>query len=274
MATYAIGDIQGCYRSLKQLLNKVRFNSQDQLWLCGDLVNRGPQSLDVLRFISDLGTRAQVVLGNHDLHLLAIHYGATDRNPGKTLEPVLAAADRNELMNWLQFQPLLVDSEELCAVMTHAGIPHIWSLAKAKACAQEVETALRSAHAKDFFAAMYGNVPATWSDTLAGTDRLRTITNYFTRMRFIAADGRLDFDANGDPKSAPQGYVPWFEHRRPDPIPRRIVSGHWAALGLYEDQQVSALDTGCVWGNQLTAKRLEDGEIFSIASQEATKEKR
>lgn len=268
MATYAIGDIQGCYRSLKALLKKIRFGSDDKLWLCGDLVNRGPQSLDVLRFVRDLGSQVDTVLGNHDLHLLAIYYGATDRDPGKTLKPVLAAPDRHELMSWLQQQPLLIDSQALGAVMTHAGIPHIWTLEEASLRANEVEAALRTDGAKDFFAAMYGNQPANWSDRLEGTDRLRTITNYFTRMRFIAADGSLDFAASGNPEDAPTGFAPWFRYPRKDQQPRRIITGHWAALGLYEDEQVSALDSGCVWGNRLTARRLEDGVIFSVASKE------
>lgn len=268
MPTYAIGDIQGCYRTLRALLKKVNFAADDRLWLCGDLVNRGPKSADVLRYVMDLGDRAQTVLGNHDLHLLAIYHGATDRNPGKTLKPLLKAADRHELLHWLQQQPLLVDDLALGAVMTHAGIPHIWSLEQAQGFAGEVERALRGTDAVSYFKAMYGNQPVNWSDQLDGMARLRTITNYFTRMRFIAADGSLEFDANGDPKRAPEGYRPWFAQARVNPMPRRIITGHWAALGLYQDEQVSALDTGCVWGNELTARRLEDGAIFNMPSQE------
>lgn len=268
MPTYAIGDIQGCYRSLRALLKKISFSSEDRLWLCGDLVNRGPESAEVLRYIMTLGERVQTVLGNHDLHLLAIYHECTERKPGKTLKPLLEAHDRHELLHWLQQQPLLVESEALGAVMTHAGIPHIWSLEEARARAAEVETALRGSNSKQFFSAMYGNHPASWSDQLEGDDRLRTITNYFTRMRFISADGRLDFDANGNPKECPEGYLPWYAQTRTEALPRRIITGHWAALGLYQDEQVSALDTGCVWGNQLTARRLEDGAIFSVASQE------
>lgn len=268
MSTYAIGDIQGCYRSLRALLKSIDFSADDQLWLCGDLVNRGPQSADVLRYLIDLGTQVHTVLGNHDLHLLAIYHGATQRKPGKTLKHLLEAPDRHELMHWLQQQPLLIDSKELGAVMTHAGIPHIWSLQQAKGYANEVETALRGRNAYQFFAAMYGNEPAAWSEGLEGVDRLRTITNYLTRMRFIAEDGRLDFDANGGPESAPKNYRPWYQQRRTEPMHRRIITGHWAALGLYQDQQISALDTGCVWGNELTARRLEDGAIFNVASQE------
>ncbi len=268
MPTYAIGDIQGCYRSLRALLKSIDFSANDNLWLCGDLVNRGPQSADVLRYLMDLDTQVHSVLGNHDLHLLAIYHGATQRKPGKTLKHLLEASDLHELMHWLQQRPLLIDSKKLGSVMTHAGIPHIWSLEQAKGYADEVETALRGRHAYQYFASMYGNEPANWSEELDGSERLRTITNYFTRMRFIAADGTLDFDANGGPGCAPKDYRPWYQHGRTDPLPRRIITGHWAALGLYQDEQISALDTGCVWGNELTARRLEDGAIFSVASQE------
>ena len=268
MATYAIGDIQGCYASLKALLKAIGFSSEDRLWLTGDLVNRGPKSLDVLRFIMDLGKRAETVLGNHDLHLLAIYHQATERSPGKTLEQILTAPDRHELLAWLQQQPILVDSEDLGCVMTHAGIPHIWTLDQAKGYAQEIETALRGSQYLAFFSAMYGNEPANWNETLTGETRLRTLTNYFTRMRFIAADGSLEFNANEGLNSQPPGFAPWFRQTRHQTLGRRIITGHWAALGLYQDQQVSSLDTGCVWGNQLTARRLEDGEIFSVASQD------
>lgn len=268
MATYAIGDIQGCYASLKALLKRVDFSSEDRLWLTGDLVNRGPKSLDVLRFVMDLGDRAQTVLGNHDLHLLAIYREATTKRPGKTLKPVLSAPDRHELLGWLQEQPLLLDSVELSCVMTHAGIPHIWSLEQAKGYAAEIEATLASPASHAYFSAMYGNEPANWSQSLSDETRLRTLTNYFTRMRFIAADGSLDFDANEGLESQPQGFAPWFSHPRQQPLERRIITGHWAALGLYQDELVSSLDTGCVWGGRLTARRLEDGAIFSVEAQE------
>src|SRR5210317_2146183 len=266
MATYAIGDIQGCYASLKALLKQVSFASGDRLWLTGDLVNRGPKSLDVLRFIMDLGDQAQTVLGNHDLHLLAIYHEATQKSPDKTLKQVFDAPDRHELLGWLQQQPILIDSASLGCVMTHAGIPHIWGLEQAKGYANEIEAALRGRHYLEFFSAMYGNEPANWSDSLSGATRLRTLTNYFTRMRFIAADGSLEFDANAGLESQPAGFAPWFKQPRQQAMERRIITGHWAALGLYEDELVSALDTGCVWGNRLTARRLEDGKIFSVSS--------
>lgn len=268
MATYAIGDIQGCYRSLKALLGKISFNASDSLWLTGDLVNRGPQSVDVLRFVMDQGERVITVLGNHDLHLLALHHGQSQRQPGKTLTQVFDAPDRNELMNWLQQQPLLWDDAELGSVMTHAGIPHIWSLEQARSYAGEIEQILRSDRYAEYFDAMYGNQPDNWSESLKGVTRLRTLTNYFTRMRFIAADGQLEFEANGAPEDTPSGFAPWYTYPRKNPIQRRIITGHWAALGLYQDSQVSSLDTGCVWGHQLTALRLDDGALFSVDSQE------
>lgn len=268
MATYAIGDIQGCYASLKALLTEVNFGAKDQLWLTGDLVNRGPSSLEVLRFIADLGDQARTVLGNHDLHLLAIHHGTTSFSPGRTLLPILNAADCDSLMRWLQHQPLLIDDANLHCVMTHAGIPHIWDLSQASALAKEVESTLQSNHYRTYFEHMYGNEPACWSDQLCGYDRLRTITNYFTRMRFIADDGRLDFKANGGLDSQPENFAPWFTQVRPKTLNRRIITGHWAALGLYQDSQVSSIDTGCVWGNNLTARRLEDGAIFSVQNQD------
>lgn len=268
MATYAIGDIQGCYTSLRALLKKVNFAANDRLWLTGDLVNRGPSSLDVLRFVADLGDQAQTVLGNHDLHLLAIHSGTTTFSPGKTLLPVLAANDCDELMHWLKYQPLLIDDADLGCVMVHAGIPHIWGLSTAIGLAGELESALQGDDAKAFFKHMYGNEPACWQDDLSGYDRLRAITNYFTRMRFIAADGRLDFKANGGLETQPDNFAPWFAQARPEATKRRIITGHWAALGLYQDSNVSSIDTGCVWGKELTARRLEDGAIFSVQNQD------
>lgn len=266
MATYAIGDLQGCYRSLVALLDKIHFSDSDQLWLAGDLVNRGPNSLEVLRFIHSLGDRAQVVLGNHDLHLLAIASGI-DRKLGKTLKPIMSAPDRDELLHWLKQQPLLHDSVDLGFVMSHAGIPHIWDLTKAKQLANEVQSALKGEYADQFFQAMYGNSPSYWNDQWSGYDRLRVITNYYTRMRFIAANGELDFEANGGVDKQPSGYTPWFE--QPTQITERTqITGHWAGLGLRISEQHIGLDTGCVWGGQLTALRLEDKQIFQIDSQD------
>ncbi|MCD8513826.1 MAG: symmetrical bis(5'-nucleosyl)-tetraphosphatase [Nitrincola sp.] len=266
MATYAIGDIQGCYDELMELLDLIDFNDSDQLWLAGDLVNRGRQSIEVLRFVYQLGDRVKCVLGNHDLHLLALHYGTTRDKRNATLQQVLEAPDRDELMNWLRFQPLLVDDESLGYVMTHAGIPHIWSLGKARKRAKEVEQILQSDDAREFFNHMYGNKPDSWHNHLEGWVRLRVITNYFTRMRFITPSGQLEFHGNGEVDKAPSGFIPWFEARRASPLPRKQIFGHWAALmGETGKPDCIALDTGCVWGYGLRAMRLEDQAITQIA---------
>lgn len=263
MATYAIGDIQGCYDDLLRLLDKIGFSDADRLWLAGDLVNRGPRSLEVLRFIKSLGNRAHSVLGNHDLHLLAVYHGTATGKRKDTLTPILEAPDRDELMHWLQRQPLLVDSQALGYVMTHAGIPPIWTLKQAKACAAEVEQVLRGALAGEYFRHMYGNHPHTWHDSIDGWDRLRLITNYLTRMRFIKPSGKLDFSANGGLETQPEGYHPWYDLPRAKPIKRIQLFGHWAALGETGHEDIIALDTGCVWGGRLSAVRLEDRAGFS-----------
>lgn len=263
MATYAIGDIQGCLDELLRLLEQIGFGAGDRLWLTGDLVNRGPRSLDTLRFIRELGDAAITVLGNHDLHLLALHHGQ-GRKQDASLAPILAAPDRDELMHWLQTRPLLHDDKTLGFVMTHAGIPHIWSLKQARQLARELEQTLQQPEAaRAFFRQMYGNQPDCWQDELTGIDRLRAITNYFTRMRFIRADGTLEFKTNGGPETAPPGFLPWYRQPRRKPLKRHQLFGHWAALGFCPLAEVTALDSGCVWGNALTAVRLEDGSWFS-----------
>lgn len=262
MATYAIGDIQGCYDELMELLDLIHFSDSDQLWFAGDLVNRGRQSIEVLRFVAGLKDRAQCVLGNHDLHLLALHFGTTRDKRNSTLQQVLLAPDRDELMEWLRHRPLLIENDALGYVMTHAGIPHIWSLGKARKRAIEVETVLQSDDAREFFNHMYGNKPDIWNNNLDGWARLRVITNYFTRMRFIAPNGQLEFHGNGEPDTAPKGFLPWYNVRRPSSFPRHQIFGHWAALmGHTGKPEFIALDTGCVWGYNLRAMRLEDQAI-------------
>lgn len=263
MPTYAIGDIQGCYDELMRLLESIDFSDEDQLWFAGDLVNRGPGSLETLRFVKGLGKRARTVLGNHDLHLLAVHHGTAAGKRKDTLTPILNASDRDELLHWLQHQPLLVDDQTLGYTMTHAGIPPLWSLKQAKQLARELEQVLRGPLAHEYFLHMYGNKPDRWRDKEHGWARLRLITNYFTRMRFIKPDGTLDFSANGGPETAPEGYHPWYELPRAKAIKRTIIFGHWAALGELTRPGLAGLDTGCVWGNRLTAMRLEDGALFS-----------
>ena len=262
MARYAIGDVQGCYDTLMRLLEVIQFQAeQDELWFAGDLVNRGPKSLPSLRFIKALGEQggypAKVVLGNHDLHLLACYH--TDRAAKKkdTFSDILTAPDCDELMHWLQQQPLMQWDTAADIVMTHAGLPHIWDLEKAFSLSREVHLALQTQDLRAFFEHMYGNQPAAWSDDLQGLTRLRVITNYFTRMRFIKPDGELDFSAKESLDSAPAGFSPWFDF--PPQHHARLVFGHWAALSgeTGQSMQFQAIDTGCVWGGQLTALNLD-----------------
>ena len=268
MTDYAIGDIQGCYERLLDVLAKVDFSpSRDRLWVAGDLINRGPSSLETLRYVESLGSSAVVVLGNHDLHLLAAAHGHAGLKNKDTLQPILDAPDRAELLGWLQSQPLLVEVPEFQAVMTHAGLPPLWRLDEARARALEVETVLASPDkAEAFFANMYGNTPAGWHDGLEGTDRWRVITNYFTRMRFVNDAGELDLGSKGEPDQPPAGFMPWFEHPQRRERDIRVLFGHWAALeGRTGTAGVEALDTGCVWGGCLTALRLDDGRRFQCA---------
>lgn len=260
MARYAIGDVQGCYASLKCLLNTLSFSRQhDELWFAGDLVNRGPQSLECLRFIKNLGSSARVVLGNHDLHLLALHSNSDSLKKKDTLLQILNAPDCRLLMSWLCEQPLMVWDAESDIVMTHAGLPAMWSISEAFDYSREVSEVLKGKKSAGFFREMYGNRPDAWSDHLTGVTRLRVITNYLTRMRFIREDGALDFSAKESMQSAPEGFVPWFHQARNDAT--TILFGHWAALsGVTNNAQFQALDTGCVWGGSLTAMNLDTGE--------------
>lgn len=267
MATYAIGDPQGCYRELCQLLEKVGFGASDRLWVCGDLVNRGPQSLETLRLVKSLGERARVVLGNHDLHLLAVAWRGEKKNRKDTLDPILAADDRDELLEWLRHRPLLHHDAELGYAMVHAGLPPMWTLPEALRHAGEVEAVLRGPEVKHFFEHMYGNEPNHWDEALTGWGRLRLITNYLTRMRFCDARGTLELETKEGVAAAPSGFAPWysFPGRRNADTP--IVFGHWASLeGRADALGVFALDTGCVWGGRLTAMRLEDRTWFSVQS--------
>ena len=261
MATYAIGDVQGCYDELRALLARVDFVSQrDRLWFVGDLVNRGPKSLEVLRFVRSLGDRAVVVLGNHDLHLVCLAEGQARARDDDTLGAVLAAPDARELVDWLRTRPLMhVEGRH---AMVHAGLLPQWTLDKAVSLAGEVEAALRSSNYRDFLAALYGSKPVRWDDALEGWDRLRVIVNAMTRMRFCSPEGVMDFHIKSD--KAPAGFLPWFEARPPRDEPM-IVCGHWSALGLRLTPRVSALDAGCVWGGSLVALRLDDGELVQFA---------
>ena len=263
MATYVIGDIQGCFDPFIRLLKKINFNSnRDCLWLTGDLVNRGPMSLEVLRFVKSL-KYSQVVLGNHDLHLLSVLYGKASLDKQDTLESILNAPDRDVLGTWLRHRPLLYHDEVFDIILLHAGLPPQWDLYKALQCAHELEAMLRSEHYSDFFEHMYGDVPSQWNDNLKGWDRLRVISNCLTRLRFCDAEGNLYLNAKG--KITKKGYFPWFKvpNRRSKGL--KILFGHWAALaGKTGNPDIIALDTGCVWGICLTALRLEDGKRFII----------
>lgn len=262
MTTYAVGDLQGCLKPLKCLLERVDFNpSRDVLWSVGDLVNRGPDSLEALRFIDSLGNACIAVLGNHDLHLLAASQDAERLRRSDTLLAILKAPDRARLLGNLRERPLAHFDKWLNTLMTHAGIPPIWSVKQTLKRAAEVEAVLRSDELRPpFLRQMYGNEPACWSPALTGIERLRVITNYLTRMRFCRADGTLDLKSKEGLDSAPKGFAPWFSYPRKDPDVR-IVFGHWAALeGKADAAGVEALDSGCVWGNSMTLMNLETGE--------------
>jgi bis(5'-nucleosyl)-tetraphosphatase (symmetrical) len=261
MATYAIGDIQGCYEALLRLLEHLRFDpSKDKLWLVGDLVNRGPDSLRVLRFVKDLGEQAVVVLGNHDLHLLALAAGNPKHAKKSNLHEVLEAHDRDELINWLRYRPLLHHDAKKRFAMLHAGLPPQWDLAKALACAAELQGALRGPDYREFLHAMYGNQPGRWSEDLTGMDRLRFITNCLTRLRYCDAEGNLDLKAKGPPGSQPAGYLPWYAVPGRASRGERIVFGHWSTLGYLAEHNVWGLDTGCLWGGTLTAVRISENK--------------
>jgi bis(5'-nucleosyl)-tetraphosphatase (symmetrical) len=261
MATYAIGDIQGGFEALERLLEQIRFDSAaDHLWFVGDLVNRGPQSRATLRFIKDLGERAATVLGNHDLHLLAVAAGCGRLRRNDTLADVLEAEDRDELIEWLRQRPLMHVGNGWA--MVHAGLLPQWSIEAALGLAGEVEAALRAPHWREFLATMYGNQPARWSDGLAGADRLRMIVNAMTRLRVCTPDGTMEFEHKAGRDTIPAGYVPWFDVPQRKSAGTPIVCGHWSALGLVMRPDLAALDTGCLWGGRLSALRLEDRTLF------------
>jgi len=265
MATYAIGDLQGCYDSLLRLLDKLKFNkSKDTLWFAGDMVNRGPDSLATLRFVKSLGESAITVLGNHDLHLLAIAYNVKTTRSAD-LQRILDAEDRDELLQWLSSRPLLHHDTKLGYTLAHAGIYPFWELQQAQAYANELENTLKN-NLGDFLKHMYGNQPDNWNNSLTGFDRLRFICNSFTRMRFCNNDGTLDFSSNGAPGTIPDGAISWFDIAERKIKNERILFGHWSTLGNINNKNIYALDTGCVWGGKLTALRIdtEKPEYISI----------
>ncbi len=263
MATYAVGDIQGCFASLQALLEKCSFSPEfDRLWLVGDLVNRGPRSLETLRFVKGLGDRAVTVLGNHDLSLLMAAEGFGKRHRSDTIDDILAAPDRDELLHWLRYQRLMHVQGDYA--MVHAGLLPAWSVAEARALAGEVEQALQAENYREFLANMWGSEPGAWDSSLTGWPRLRVIVNAMTRMRFCSPAGEMDFKAKGELSQAPAGYLPWFEVSGRRSAATVLVTGHWSALGLRLEPNLLALDSGCLWGGKLSALRLEDRALFQV----------
>lgn len=257
MSVYLIGDIQGCDEALGRLLQQLAFSpSRDRLCVLGDLVNRGPDSARVLRRLMALGSAVQCVLGNHDLHLLAVAAGASKTKRLDTLDDVLQAPDRPALLDWLRQQPLALHEHGI--LMVHAGVLPSWSVPKTLALAAEAESALRDAQGHDFLHSMYGNVPNAWHDTLTGTDRLRVVVNALTRLRFCSDQGVMEFNTKEGADAAPKGFMPWFEvpGRQTAHVP--IAFGHWSSLGWLDRSDVLSLDTGCVWGGCLSALRLQE----------------
>lgn len=265
MAQYVIGDIQGCLTEFQQLLNKLNFNpGTDTIWLTGDLVNRGPQSLATLRLVKQHDSCMQTILGNHDLHLLALHYGHGKLKRGDTISDILNAPDRTNLIDWLRQQPLYREEEDY--VLVHAGIWPEWNCKQAQRLAVEVETVLQN-NPQEFFARMYGNKPVRWNNNLNGDERLRFITNSFTRMRALTVDGAMDFDYKGMLGDMPSQLIPWFKAPARQNTDRTILFGHWSALGLYHQDNVVCVDTGALWGGSLTAYNLKNGSVVQTPSQ-------
>jgi bis(5'-nucleosyl)-tetraphosphatase (symmetrical) len=263
MATYAIGDIQGCYHAFMALLTRLQFDfKRDKLWLVGDLINRGSGSLEVLRWCYQHQNNIKTVLGNHDLHALAVAHAFKKAHKSDTLQALLDAPDSDALLTWLRHQPLMISEEN--HVMVHAGLLPQWTIAQALSYANEVECALQADSYLDFFANMYGNSPNGWLDDLTGFDRLRVITNAMTRMRICTASGEMEFAFKGELQDVPNGYIPWFDVPARQSSDAIIICGHWSALGLHQRENIIALDTGCLWGGKLTAFCLETKQITQV----------
>jgi bis(5'-nucleosyl)-tetraphosphatase (symmetrical) len=265
MARWAIGDIQGCCDELEELLQRIRFSTdRDQLWFVGDLVNRGPRSLHTLRLVRSLRENALCVLGNHDLHLLAVALVGAKVRKSDTLHEVLTAPDRDSLIEWLLHRHLAHYDSHTGDLLVHAGIVPEWSATLTVELAREVEQALRR-DAPKLLSAMYGDEPDHWQPSLSGMERLRFAINVLTRMRFVTTDGHLDLRQKGKPESAPRHLIPWFRAPRRDGSPLRIIFGHWSALGLHREPHFLGLDTGCVWGGVLSAANLDDPEMSIVS---------
>ncbi|MDT8319602.1 MAG: symmetrical bis(5'-nucleosyl)-tetraphosphatase [Xanthomonadales bacterium] len=266
MATYVVGDLQGCYDALQRLLEKIGFDpARDQLWSTGDLVNRGGQSLETLRLLHGMGTRFRMVMGNHDLYLLKENWKFPDGGCGnREMEAILQAHDRHILLDWLQHQPLALWSGENALLMVHAGVIPQWTVEQTLGHAAEIETVLRSGRADRFFSKMNKSRVRRWRDDREGWKRRRLISNILTQLRFCDANGKILANASGPPGSQPAPYKPWFEHPHRKTRDATIVFGHWAALGLYIEDKLVGLDSGAVWGGRLSAWRLEDGKVFQV----------
>ncbi|MEC7875209.1 MAG: symmetrical bis(5'-nucleosyl)-tetraphosphatase [Pseudomonadota bacterium] len=274
MSTYAIGDIQGCYSELQDLLHEINFDKEnDRLWFVGDLINRGPKSLQTLRFVKSLGTNAKVVLGNHDLHLLAASKNIRPLSKKDTIKEVLAAEDKEQLINWIKSRPLLITDNDLGFTMVHAGLAPQWTLEDAKNFANECELTLQSEKINDFLTLMYGDKPNIWSESLEGYERQRFIINCFTRIRFCNDNGKLDLDTKVAPGEQKKSLIPWYALPKRKTIDDKIIFGHWSTVHLgneknFKQYNVFPIDTGCLWGGRLTAMRLEDKKIFSVPSKQ------
>ncbi|MBU6459621.1 MAG: symmetrical bis(5'-nucleosyl)-tetraphosphatase [Proteobacteria bacterium] len=263
MATYAIGDIQGCYAQFMALLDLLKFNPpEDTLWLTGDLVNRGPQSLETVRAIRQLGSSARTVLGNHDLHLLGVAYGLRQLHASDTMQDILSAPDCADILYWFRQQALMIHEGPF--IMVHAGLLPQWTLEQASSYAREFESALQGDQYRVLMTRMFGSEPHEWTEDLKGYDRLRVIVNVFTRLRFCTPSGQMEFAHKGTPSEAPQGYLPWFDIPNKNWTQYTVIFGHWSTLGLIVRPNLYALDTGCLWGQSLTAVRLDDRQVFSI----------
>lgn len=261
MAIYAIGDVQGCFNELTALVEKISFNPKsDHLWFVGDLVNRGPSSLETLRWVKSLRNRAITVLGNHDLHLLAAYAGVKQINSSSSLYPILQANDLEELIDWIRNRPLMHFDRKHNIAMVHGGLLPQWNIKKALSRAKEVEEMLRSKQYKDFLKNMYGDKPDQWDKSLNGWDRLRVITNSFTRLRYCSDNGIMNISDKGAPGTQTPGMKPWFEIESRKSLDTTIVFGHWSTLGHYQGHNVIAIDTGCIWGGSLTAVRIDDSK--------------
>jgi bis(5'-nucleosyl)-tetraphosphatase (symmetrical) len=269
VARYAIGDIQGCMSSLERLLTAIDFSPQDQLWLVGDLVNRGPRSLDVLRWARAHEAQVTCVLGNHDLHFLSRAAGASGEKKRDTLDELLAAPDREQLVDWLRCRPMVHVDDSSPYLMVHAGLHPRWTAEEARRLGGEIEEQLRAPSWRAFLGKLGGGPPPKWDPQLSGGDRWRAILAYLVRARTLKADGRVEPDYDGPPAHAPAGCVPWFAAPDAAWATHTVVFGHWAALGLAIGSHHLGLDTGCVWGKALTAIRLDDRAVFQVKSVEA-----